>query len=186
MVTSSDRLQYESDLVINLQHESEKLDEVCVSEEKQLERLNSIMSIITECETRMVPGVSNPLSLEDCASLFTRLQEEYYEEYKIYDLASLGMALVFPLLKKELENWEPLRRPRFGLTMIKQWKDILEGPSRSFGAGEAGQQTDPYERLLWEVWMPHIRNTLKYAHFSYIWRDWFPRIKSTFVHMICI
>ena len=155
------RLQYNSDLVVNLKHEEEKLDEVCVHEEKQIDKLQSIMSIVQECESRMDPNCMNPLTLEECAELFGKLQEEYYEEYKIYDLASLGVALVFPLLKNELESWEPLRRPQFGIKMIQQWKDILESQNQSFGAGEIGQHADPYERLLWEVWMPHIRNTIK-------------------------
>ena len=36
--------------------------------------------------------------LEQCASLFTRLQADYYEEYQMYELSTLAVAVVYPLV----------------------------------------------------------------------------------------
>jgi len=37
--------------------------------------------------------------LEQCASLFARLQGDYYEEYHIYELSTLAVAVVYPLVR---------------------------------------------------------------------------------------
>lgn len=50
------------------------------------------------CEERTKPGCENPLTLPECAKIFKCLQDDFYEEYKMYDLASLSVALVFPMV----------------------------------------------------------------------------------------
>ena len=40
-----------------------------------------------------------PLSLKECEEMMTRLKENYPEEYIIYDLSSVAVAMVFPLVK---------------------------------------------------------------------------------------
>lgn len=152
------RLQHDQDLEVNLKYEKEKMDDVCANEKQKLDKLTTILDIVSDFERRTMPGAENPLTLQDCSKLFRHLEEDYYEEYKIYDLGSLCVALLLPLMKREFEGWEPLRRPRFGLQGMNEWKEILEGPNRSLGGMD---NSDPYEKLLWEVWMPHIRNTIK-------------------------
>jgi len=36
--------------------------------------------------------------LEQCASLFARLQGDFYEEYHVYELSTLAVAVVYPLV----------------------------------------------------------------------------------------
>jgi hypothetical protein len=38
--------------------------------------------------------------LEQCANLFTQLQADYYEEYRIYELSTLAVAIVYPLVSR--------------------------------------------------------------------------------------
>jgi len=38
--------------------------------------------------------------LEQCASLFARLQGDYYEEYHVYELSTLAVAVVYPLVSR--------------------------------------------------------------------------------------
>jgi len=38
--------------------------------------------------------------LEQCASLFARLQGDYYEEYHVYELSTLAVAVVYPLVSQ--------------------------------------------------------------------------------------
>ena len=42
------------------------------------------------------------------------LQEQYYDEYKCYDLVTLSIAVVFPLVRKYFLGWQPLSKPNFG------------------------------------------------------------------------
>ena len=67
--------------------------------------------IFFRCNERSNPGCENPITLDECVSIFRVLQSEYYTEYKMYDLESLAIALVFPLvsvmvyLKNEFNFW---------------------------------------------------------------------------------
>lgn len=68
-------------------------------------------------------------------------------------------------MKKEFEGWEPLKRPRFGLMAMERWKIVLEGIDQPYRVGQTTQEflLQPYDRLMWEVVMPHIRSTLRYV-----------------------
>ena len=90
-------------MVVNLKHEHEKMVDVCQQEEKQIDRLKAVLEIVEKCERRVAPGSEDPLTLEECASVFKTMQEKYYEEYKIYDLSTMALALVFPLVS--VNNW---------------------------------------------------------------------------------
>ncbi len=98
------RLNYDRDLVVNLKHEHEKMVDVCEQEEKQIDRLKKVLSLVEQCEKRMAPGCDHPLSLEDCATVFKTLHDDYYEEYKIYDLGTMALALVFPLVRRLIQQ----------------------------------------------------------------------------------
>ena len=84
--------------MINLKHEHEKMVDICQQEEKQIERLKHVLDIVEKCEGRLKAGSEDPLSLKGCALIFKSLRDEYYEEYKIYDLATMALAVVFPLV----------------------------------------------------------------------------------------
>ena len=94
----SNRLRYEKDLIVNLKHEQEKTNAICEQEAKQIKKLEAIQELVDSCERRTQVGCEDPLTLDQCADVFKRLQDEFYEEYKIYDLASLAVALIFPLV----------------------------------------------------------------------------------------
>ena len=72
--------------------------DLCQQEEKQIDRLKAVMAMVEKCESRMKPGSDNPLSLQECASMFKTMRETYYQEYKIYDIATMALAIVFPLV----------------------------------------------------------------------------------------
>ena len=158
IIQNDKKLRHEANMVVNLKHEKEKLDDVVAQEEKQINRVKELLSLFDDCQARTKPDCENPISLEECAALFKKLQEEYYEEYKIYELSHLAVALVFPMMKSYFENWQPLSEPRKGLVMIKDWKYILEDTDRTFNRGD--NNLNPYERLIWEIWMPHIRRVV--------------------------
>ena len=62
-------------------------------------------------------------------------------------------------MKIEFEGWKPLENPNHGTEIMKEWKDILEDhQGHQYGQGEGSM--GPYERLIWEIWMSHIRKTV--------------------------
>ena len=55
------------------------------------------------CEQRLISRHASPLSLQDCEELVSSLQEKYPAEYKTYDLSSVAVAIVFPMVKTFLQ-----------------------------------------------------------------------------------
>lgn len=109
IIQNDRQLQYEKDMVINISHENEKLSEVLEHEGKIIDKLSHILQIVEDCEKRLQPSCENPLTLEECANIFEMLQEKYFEEYKMFDLAELSIAVVFPLLREYFKAWNPLQ-----------------------------------------------------------------------------
>ncbi len=95
---SYQRRRYESDMAVNLKHEKEKLDQICEQEERQINRVKQVLGIVERCQERSRPDSRSPLLLAECAEIFRQLQEDFYEEYKLFELSSLAVALVFPLV----------------------------------------------------------------------------------------
>ena len=63
-------------------------------------------------------------------------------------------------MKEELKGWEPLLEPRRSIRSFKAWRDLLEDPNKHYNQSFIDTM-DPYERLLWDVWMPSIRTTIR-------------------------
>lgn len=160
IIGNNNKLKYESDMCVNLEHEHERLVKLCEEEEERIARMTDVIKIVDECEKcQKLGGIE---SLQVCAKNFTKLQEDYYIEYAMHDLSSMAVAIVFPLVKKVFEGWNPLKNPRQGIEIMKQWKDILERDNQpTYNQGLMSSQTMlPYDRLFWEVFMPPIRNTI--------------------------
>lgn len=160
IVANHRKLRHGKDHIVNLEHEQERLGEVVAQENKQLDRLNTVMDIVVDCENRCKLDHPNPLTLETCVDVFKMLQQDYYEEYKIYDLPSLAIALVFPLMKTFFTGWLPLRDPDFGLATVMEWQLLLGADSSAMSLENHGREMDVYQRLIWDVWLPPVRATV--------------------------
>ena len=64
-------------------------------------------------------------------------------------------------MEKEFKDWDPLQSPRHGAEMVRHWKSILADTHRTIARGQADM--DPYEKLLWDVWMPYTRTAVWYV-----------------------
>lgn len=56
------------------------------------------------CNERTNPGCANPVTLDECMAIFRILQNEFYTEYKMYELETLAIALVFPIVSDSFNN----------------------------------------------------------------------------------
>ncbi|KAH9508637.1 Tuftelin-interacting protein 11 [Bulinus truncatus] len=157
------KLRFDRDRILNVQYEKERLETVVSQEEKQLERLQTVMDLVISCENRTKPDCLDPLTLDSCAEIFKMLQQDYYEEYKIYDLPSLAIALIFPLMKSYFSNWLPLSDPKYGLHTVLEWQLLLgvdESAMASHNRNSEHASLDVYQRLIWDVWLPPVRATI--------------------------
>ncbi|TRZ10764.1 hypothetical protein HGM15179_016336 [Zosterops borbonicus] len=157
IIQSDRQLQYERDMVVNLSHEIQKMTEVLSHEEKAISNLSKVLDMVDECERQMQPGCENPLTLDECAKIFETLQDKYYEEYRMSDRVDLAVAIVFPLMKEYFKNWDPLKDCTYGTEIIGKWKTLLENGQLLSHSGQ-DLSTNAFHRLMWEVWMPYVRN----------------------------
>uniref|UniRef100_A0A8C3QGI9 G-patch domain-containing protein n=1 Tax=Cyanoderma ruficeps TaxID=181631 RepID=A0A8C3QGI9_9PASS len=159
IIQSNQQLQYEKDMAVNLSHEIRKMTEVLFHEEKTISNLSRVLEMVEECERQMQPGCENPLTLDECAKIFETLQDKYYEEYRMSDRVNLVVAIVFPLMKEYFKNWDPLKDCTYGTEIIAKWKSLLEN-GQLLSHSWQDLSTDAFHRLMWEIWMPYVRNTV--------------------------
>lgn len=159
IIQNDRKLRHGKDHIVNMKHEKERLDQVCEQEDKLIMKLRKVLDIVESCEKRTLPGCDNPLTLDETAGIFKMLQDDFYEEYRMYDLAALAVALVFPLMKQYFNDWDPLGNPRHGREVVKQWQYLLEEQNQLFTAPDPSNM-DVYQRLLWDIWLPVVRRTI--------------------------
>ncbi|XP_063065383.1 tuftelin-interacting protein 11 [Engraulis encrasicolus] len=161
ILQSARQLQHERDTVVTLTHESAALEERLKEEDEALTRLEQVLELVERFEASS-GGMGDgepPVSLQECAQVFEKLQSGFYQEYKTLGLSDLAVSVVHPLLKNKLSHWNPLDDFAYGLEEVGQWRAILESDQMHHGAPDAANM-DPYHRLLWEVWVPVIRSTV--------------------------
>ncbi|CAI8029156.1 Tuftelin-interacting protein 11 [Geodia barretti] len=152
-------LRYNEDLLVNLSHEREGLEEEVDIEERQIKTLSDILEAVTLCETRLSAGRGG-FSLGECEELMTRLKDKYPEEYKVYELSSLAVAVAFPQIKAVLETWDLAGDPEKPVPVFARWRHLLRETETSSTAIPSSDSMDPYDRLVWDVWMPKFRHFL--------------------------
>lgn len=156
IITNDNKLKHEKDRVVNLKFEQERLTEQCIQEEKQIQRLAKVLDIIATCNDRILPGCPNPVTLDECLAIFRILQNDFYTEYKMYDLETLAIALVFPIMREHFKQWDPLTDRMHGFSVIKEWKSMLGDSVHVTDQ----QNMDVYQRLIWDIWLPAVRTAI--------------------------
>ncbi|KAK6619473.1 hypothetical protein RUM43_012230 [Polyplax serrata] len=144
--------KYVSDKIVALEHETKQLDKICNGEEIEIIKLEKLIEMM---EDLTHSSENKTLSLDRAALIFRQLQEDFYEEYKMYEMTEFAIIIVTPLLKDYLSSWQPLENPGKPLNVIKEWKDIL-GYERSSVMSTLTNQ-DPFGKLIWHAWIPSIR-----------------------------
>ncbi|XP_052242663.1 tuftelin-interacting protein 11-like isoform X2 [Dreissena polymorpha] len=152
------KLKHDKDLIVNMGYEKEKLDSLLEQEEKQIQRLTKILDIIATVNERTNPGCPNPVTLDECLAIFRILQNDFYAEYKMYELESLAVALVFPIMGDYFKTWSPLGNPGYGVSVVKEWQYMLGDPNHVYVKDQ--NNMDVYQRLIWDIWLPHVRSAV--------------------------
>lgn len=158
IVQNDKKLQHEKDMIVNMKYEKERLDTVLEQEQQQIERLAKVLEIIGTCNERTNPGCANPVTLDECMAIFRILQNEFYAEYKMYELETLAIALVFPIMRDYFKTWNPLSDNQYGLSVIKEWQYMLGDPNHVYIKDQ--NNMDVYQRLIWDLWLPHVRTAI--------------------------
>ncbi|XP_011860143.1 PREDICTED: tuftelin-interacting protein 11-like [Vollenhovia emeryi] len=153
IIQNDRRMRHLNDRVIALEAEKKNLSKVLDQHSQLIDTLENVHVIVDK-----LMNETNELSLQEVAEAFRNLQDNYYEEYKMYEIDELASSFVAPKIKDYLLNWNPLMQPKQPMKLFQQWKDILEnGTSTTLQT-----RTMPsYDQLVWNAWMPSIRGAIQ-------------------------
>lgn len=152
IVRNDRRTRNLNDRVVALENEGKNITKVVDQHEQLIETLQSVLSIVDKLADQ-----NDEMTLRETAESFRRLQTKHYEEYKIYELGELASSFVAPKVKEHLANWNPLAQPKQPMSLMKEWKDILDTGTSTLQS--RGMQ--PYDQLVWNAWMPSIRGAVQ-------------------------
>ena len=157
------QLRHEQDRLVSLEHEREELRKTHLAEQQQLDRLQAVYDLTKKLAEHSQPGSANPLTLEDCEETWALLQSHYTNECKLYDLGKLAIPIVFPIIGKKLDVWDPLKSSTYGCDIFSKWRDLLNDGRQHFNdAVMPSEKAMPlYDRLVWEQWMPKLRQAMR-------------------------
>ena len=141
-----------NDRLVSLESERKTIKNVVNQHEQMIDTLEGVLMIVDKLMDK-----NDEMTLAETAEAFKKLQDKYYEEYKLYELGDLASSFVAPKIKENFASWNPLLEPKQPISLIKDWKDILEtgtGTLQSRGV-------HPYDQLIWNAWMPSIRGAVQ-------------------------
>ena len=55
------------------------------------------------------------------------IRDQYPQEYRLYGLSSLAVAVAFPRIKTLLQNWDMLTFPTLHSKVFESWRHLLKG-----------------------------------------------------------
>lgn len=152
IIQNDRRMRHLGDRVVALEAEKKDLSKVVDQHNPQIDTLTNVLVIVDKLRSE-----TNELSLEETAEAFKDLQDNYYEEYKLYDLGELASSFVAPKIKDCLLSWHPLMQPKQPMKLFEQWKSILENGITTLQS----RTMHPYDQLVWNSWMPSIRGAIQ-------------------------
>ncbi|XP_063992743.1 tuftelin-interacting protein 11 [Diachasmimorpha longicaudata] len=153
IIQNDRRTRHLGDRVVALEAEKKSIAKVVSHHEKLIDTLESVCAIVDRLMDK-----SEDLSLKETAEAFKRLQDRYYEEYKIYDMGELASSFVGSKVKDYLSTWNPLVDPKLPVSLMKEWKDILETGTSTLQVKDG---MHPYDQLVWNAWMPSMRGAVQ-------------------------
>ena len=163
-----------------LKTEEEKLVILTERESGEIKTLNEILEAIEKLEALHEKG---DLDLESAREMLEKLSKKYPKEYRGLEMPYIAMTIVVPLLKQQLKSWDCLENPHVHLDEFLQWKQILS-LSHAYNEHKQTDPMDPYHSLLWESWMPTVRQAItswnpkdpeQLIRFLEVWKHMIPK-----------
>lgn len=133
------KAKYAADRKVAIEEEIGQLRKTIQTEDDLIEALESVMS-----KVKILTEVDN---LDNNTAFVTlgKLKNDNPEEWELYQLYLLVPAVAIPIIKGELKTWNVFDQPQKPVQLLNDWASLLGG------------RTEQFELLLWEAWMPSVR-----------------------------
>ncbi|KAI6649501.1 Tuftelin-interacting protein 11-like [Oopsacas minuta] len=179
------QIEYDSDMLVQLKYEQKELEVKKNESNNKLTRMTKLLLTLDMIEQRHLSGL---IELDMCEQWFRDLLADFSVEYTQLRICLLAKPIVFPLIHKAIESWDPLNVPDDTnvLNLFETWRGLLDIeplPSLVFPKGHS-----VYQHLLLEVWIPKfvscltshsLRDPHPLIHLLYVWQKFFtPYVRS--------
>jgi len=158
-IISNDRQRdHEEDRHVTLCHREVELKKILEKEKSEIRRMELISRSVSQCEDLIESDESCDVKLNSLADVIKDLQDEYFAEYRMFELDQLITVLVCPQLRQFFSKWKPFSQPSFGFSELKRWKILSQNDS--FKLQNSEDRNGVYDQLVQEIWIPHIKTAI--------------------------
>jgi tuftelin-interacting protein 11 len=167
MIRSHRRRKFDEDTTVALQYDLKHTQQMISDEEASMKRLHILINMIDHCEQR-VNRIENISDLFFLQRVFEELKQNYPKEYQKYRLWDIAVPVLHSYIKQYLmSHWDILHGEHDHdhelIDLFSKWKEILQDDSIDLTTDSgipSKENMDPYHRLIWDVWMPFLRNAI--------------------------
>eukprot|EP01102_Stenamoeba_stenopodia_P021743 TRINITY_DN8847_c0_g1_i1.p1 TRINITY_DN8847_c0_g1~~TRINITY_DN8847_c0_g1_i1.p1 ORF type:complete len:726 (-),score=224.52 TRINITY_DN8847_c0_g1_i1:60-2237(-) len=177
------KITQERDAIAKWDKQQKEIETRTVMASEQIDRFRQVMSLITECQSKLHSGVLgagdsiNPSSaeLDYLFNTFVEIKASYSTEFKSFQLATLALSMVLPLLKQRTRTWNPLQdpTPKELLSLFSDWKDILQNGTDKNSSNK--MELDHFTKLTYDALLPKIRSAIN---------NWDPKAPESCLRLI--
>ncbi|VDK30165.1 unnamed protein product [Gongylonema pulchrum] len=174
------QMRFLRDQTTALENDREQIKAALEKEREEQNRMDQLVQLLEGYGLELIKEFSggffrftelcdaDEVTLDHCRELFHTMQREFYEEYRLFKLEEVAIASVLPLIKRYFSTWDALGSTHadYGIALMTEWKRILEveergifNTTKSLGSSILNflENLSPFERLLWDGWMPAMR-----------------------------
>lgn len=109
--------------------------------------------------------------VEELIELFKEFRSKYEDEFLIFNLSQVAIPLLTPVLKRKMNAWAAFddheddsyvtTEITYCKSIFEELKNFLDDRNVSFNSnGRQSNSLPPYERLVWDTWMPSFRRQI--------------------------
>lgn len=153
-----------SDRKVVLRQDRENLERIVKLEKNHIATLENVLDLVA-----LLTQPKEPLTLNESAEIFTRILEEYPDEYKEFGLSDLVPGVIAPLFQQELRDWKVLESPNYPVQLLKRFSFLNDDKSQN------NTMFSPYASLIWFGIIPNIRTAIS---------EWNPRNHQTMADLL--
>lgn len=154
--------------------QSSELTRELDQEQDEIRRLKRITGVVEELHHMTigrVNGEDTSGAWNDLMGKLELLEVEYKDEIDAYALSEVAVAAIHPLLRNEMESWEPLKDPTHLVTYFQRLHGILgiksadDSSALTFQNGYSqssshSKSTTHYETMMYTLWLPQVRSAI--------------------------
>ncbi|OMP06212.1 hypothetical protein CCACVL1_01675 [Corchorus capsularis] len=142
-----EELSNERDTAVGLQEEIDKLRIGVGRQKQELDESEQILGALFSLENEynllgLGKGkLTDHLGLDMLAKCFEKLQMQYPNYYKMYDLSCIASSYALPLFITMFQSWDPLQSPEYGREVVSLWKNLLQYDQNQYYYSQLVTQT---------------------------------------------